>query len=91
MAEVIRAPYVNNKLDKHLQYHENKLDPAIEQNTIVLYGEKNNNGLCKSVSALEIFYKDIDERLDKIERNINWGVLLILASFITSLAKLVIK
>ena len=89
--ERIAAPFVNNKLDKHLQYHENKLDPTVEQNTAVLYGEHNDNGLCKSVSVLEIFYKDIDERLDKIERNINWGVLLILASFITSLAKLVIK
>ena len=98
----ITAPYVDNKLDKHLQYHEDKLDPTVKENTIILFGEKGDNGLCKSVGTLELSMKHIEERLtsidktiservSKIERNINWVVLLILALVITSVLKLVIK
>lgn len=87
--ERITAPAVKRVLDEHLQRHELKIDPKLHNLQVVVFGERGDNGLNSEFKELRHCYKDIDERLDKIEKNINWGVIFIIGSFLTSLAKLI--
>jgi hypothetical protein len=73
MAERVAAPFVNNKLDKHLQFHEDKLDPTIKNNTIVLYGEKGDNGLCSVAKDHENRLGDIEKVFNRLT-NLQWAI-----------------
>lgn len=63
---------------------------VIEKIERILVGPDGNNGLNSEVQNLKHRYDDIDKRLEKMEKNINWAVLLILGSFLTSIARLVL-
>jgi hypothetical protein len=54
-------------------------------------GEKGDNGIVKDLNDLKNYFNTLDTRLKKFETSINWGVLIVLASFIAALANLVMK
>ena len=89
--ERITAPHVQRVLNEHLQKHELKIDPKLHNLHVVIFGDKGDDGLNSEFRELRHCYKDIDERLEKIEKNINWGVVFIIGSFLTSLLRLIWK
>lgn len=98
----ITAPKVMNELCDHITKHRDVYDPRSEKMHNTLYGQTGVNGLSGKLEIQSLCMSNIEkrmteidatlkERVSKIEKNINWGVLLILGIFITSVAKLVIK
>ena len=86
----ITAPYVDAKVEDHLTKHKDVYDITLNSLEILLLGEKRDNGLCKTVSVLEGFYKDIDGRLIKIEGGITWLIRLIVGAVILAVLGLII-
>jgi len=86
----ITAPIVNAKVEDHLTKHIDVYDKMLTRHDELLVGEKSDNGLCKTVSILEGFYKGIDGRLIKIEGGITWLIRLIVGAVILAVLGLII-
>jgi len=82
----ITAPFVNKKLDEHLQKHELKIDPKLCEVYKSVFGEHSKDGLIAEVERMKM----IDERLKKIEDGINKVLWTIFLAVIAALLKLVI-
>lgn len=70
----ITAPKVMGELEKHLAYHENKLDPKLHNHHVILFGEKNDDGLCADVKELKDKVSNMDEIIKKLDR-VMWTVI----------------
>ena len=90
-AEKITAPLVKRVLDEHLQKHELKYDVKQHNLHSTVFGEKGDDGMVAEIDDLQHCYKDTERRLAKIESSINWGVLVVLGSFLAAVANLVMK
>jgi hypothetical protein len=44
------------KLQDHLQKHDDYYDPAIKRNSVLLLGEKGDNGLCSAMKEIQNGY-----------------------------------
>ena len=90
-AERITAPLIKKALDEHLQKHELKYDVKLHDVHAAVFGEHKDDGMISEIDDLQHSYKDIERRLTKIESSINWGVLVVLGSFLAAVANLVMK
>lgn len=83
MADVrLTAAKVASDLHDHKELHANKYDPKLHNLHIVIFGEKNDNGLVREVDELQHCYSDIDKRLTSIEGYIKWLILLVMGAII---------
>ena len=70
----ITAGRVLSKLEKHEQYHENKIDPKLHNLHIVVFGEHGEGGACAEL-------KEHRRRIDELEKtnkkldNLTWAVI----------------
>lgn len=87
----ITAPMVNDRLDDHLSFHENKANPKLHNQSIILFGEKGDDGLVGDVRDLKHCYQDIDKRLSAIEGYVKWLLLLMMGAIVSSLLNVVMK
>ena len=81
---------LDNQRD-HLQRHADKIDPKLHNHHVVLFGEHNDNGLCADTRELKSDMKNIKERLDKYDANINKIVWMVGGTLIAALLNLIIK
>ena len=91
MTERTTAPKVFSELCKHLDYHKNKLDPKLHNQNVILFGEKNDNGLVRSVREIEGDMKDLQRRIDKYDENISRIIWLVGGTLIASILNLILK
>ncbi len=57
----ITASKVNESLKDHLQRHEDIYDPMLKNHQVILFGEKNDDGLCRDVQDAVKMRKDIKD------------------------------
>jgi len=87
MADRVTLESLNN----HLRKHSDKIDPKIHNHHVVLFGENNDNGLCASTRELKDKMKNVENRLDKYDVNINKIVWMVGGTLITAVLNLIIK
>lgn len=91
-AERITAPLVKKVFDEHLQRHELKIDPKLNNVHEAVFGEKGKGGLCDDVTKLkETDFPSIDKRLEKIEAGINKMTWVVVLAVLAALLKLVLN
>jgi hypothetical protein len=56
------AVQVSGRVDDHLQKHDDVYDPQIKRNSVLLVGEKGDNGICSDLKLLVKTVEQIDER-----------------------------
>ena len=85
-AERLTIQKVKTELDTHLHDHDIKLDPKLHDVYHAVFGEQGKGGLQNDVERLKM----MDERLKKIESDINKVLWAIVMAVLAAILKLVI-